>query len=165
MSIILYMPFWETKEPELRIIWRINEVFIFKTEYHSHQREQYNRNNTKLSFYQEADAEVLIMHPNEFSSVQFSHSVMSNSLQPHGLQHARLPCLSPSPRVPSHLCPSSQWCHPNISSSVVPFSSCHQSFPASGSFPMSPFFTSGGKSLAFQPQHQSFQWIFRTDLL
>ena len=72
MSIILYMPFWETKEPELGIIWRINEVFIFKTEYHSHQREQYNRNNTKLSFYQEADAEVLIMHPNEFSSV---HSV------------------------------------------------------------------------------------------
>ena len=80
-------------------------------------------------------------------SVQFSRSVMSNSLQPHGLQHARLPCPSPTLGVYSNSCPLSQWCHPTISSSVVPFSSCLQSFPASGSFPMSQSFTSGGQSI------------------
>ena len=78
--------------------------------------------------------------------VQFSHSVTSNSLQPHGLQHTRLPCPSPTPEACSNSCPSSQWCHPTSSSSVVPFSSCPQSFPASGSFQMSQFFTSGGQS-------------------
>ena len=82
-----------------------------------------------------------------FSSVQFSRSVMSNSLQPHGPQHARPPCLAPTPRVYSNSCPLSWWCHPTISSSVVPFSSCPQSFPASGSFPMSQFFTSGSQSI------------------
>ena len=79
------------------------------------------------------------------SSVQFSCSVVSNSLWPHGLQHARLPCPSLSPRVCSNSCPSSQWCHPTISSSVALFSSCSQSFPASGSFPMSWPFASGGQ--------------------
>ena len=83
---------------------------------------------------------------NYISSVQFSCSVMSNSLQPHGLQHARLPCPSPTPKVCSNSCQSSQWCHPTISSSVL-FSSCLQSFPASGSFLMSQFFTSGGQSI------------------
>ena len=77
----------------------------------------------------------------------FSCSVMSNSLQPHGLQHTRLPCPSPSPRACSNLGPLSQWCHPTISSSITPFSSCLQSFPASGSFPMSQLFTSGGQSI------------------
>ena len=76
-----------------------------------------------------------------FSSVQF-RSVVSDSLWPHGLQHARLPCPSPTPRACSNLCPSSRWCHPTISSSVVTFS-CLQSFPASGSFPMSQFFALG----------------------
>ena len=80
------------------------------------------------------------------SSVQFSHSAMSDSLQPHGLQHARLPCPSPTPRVYSNSCPSSQCCHPTISFSVVPFSSRLQSFPASGSFLVSQFFASGGQS-------------------
>ena len=80
-------------------------------------------------------------------SVQFSHSVVSYSLQSHGLQHTRPPCPSPTPRVYSNSCPLSQWCHPTISSSVVPFSSCFQSFPASGSFPMSQFFASGGQSI------------------
>ena len=75
-----------------------------------------------------------------FSSVQFSRSLMSNSLQPHRLQRTRLPCLSPTPGACSNLCPSSQWCHPTISSSVVPFSSRLQSFPATGSFPKSWFF-------------------------
>ena len=83
----------------------------------------------------------------EIGSVQFSHSVVSDSLWPHGLQHARLPCPSPTPGTYSNSCPSSQWCHPTISSSVVPFSSCPQSFPASGSFTMSQFFASGGQSI------------------
>ena len=72
---------------------------------------------------------------------------MSDSLLPHGLQHARLPCPSPTPGAYSDSCPSSRWCHPTISSSVIPFSSCLQSFPASGSFPMSQFFTLGGHSI------------------
>ena len=79
--------------------------------------------------------------------VQFSHSVMSNSLQPHGLQHTRLLCPSPAPGVDLNSCPLSRWCLPTISSSIVPFSSCLQSFPASGSFPMSQLFTSGGQSI------------------
>ena len=82
-----------------------------------------------------------------FSSVQFSRSVMSDSLQPHGLQHARPPCPSPTLRVHPNPCPLSPWWHPTISSSVVPFSSCLQSFPASGSFQMSQFFTSGGQRI------------------
>ena len=81
------------------------------------------------------------------SSVQFSHSVMSDSLLPHESQHARPPCPSPAPRVYSNPCPSSRWCHPAISSSVVPFSSCPQSLPASGSFPISQLFSSGGQSI------------------
>ena len=75
------------------------------------------------------------------------HSVMSNSLPSHGLQHARLACPSPSPWDCSNSCPLSQWCHPTISSSVIPFSSRLQSFPESGSFPMSWFFSSGGQSI------------------
>ena len=82
-----------------------------------------------------------------FSSVQFSHSVLSGSLQPHGLQHTRPPCPSPTPRVYSNSCLSCQWCHPTISSSVVPFSSHLQSFPTSESFPMSQFFASVGQSI------------------
>ena len=82
-----------------------------------------------------------------FNSVQFSHSVMSDSLRPHELQHARPPGPSPTPRVCSNSCPSSWWCHPAISSSVVPFSSCPQSLPASGSFPVSQLFAWGGQSI------------------
>ena len=80
-------------------------------------------------------------------SVQFSCSVISNSLQPHGLQHVRLPCPSPTSGVYSISCPLSRWWHPTVSSSVVPFSSCFQSFPALGSFQMSQFFVSGGQSI------------------
>ena len=89
---------------------------------------------------------------------QFSCSVVSDSLRPHGLQHARLLCLWLTPRAYSNSCPSSWWCHPTISSSVVSFSSCLQSFPASWSFPLSQFFASDGWSI--QLQHQSFQWIW-----
>ena len=81
------------------------------------------------------------------SSVQFSCSVMSDYLQPHGLQHTRLPCPSPTPRAYSNSCPLSWWCHPTISSSVIPFSSKLQSFPASGSFQMNQFVASGSQSI------------------
>ena len=87
-------------------------------------------------------------HPSvQSSSVQFSCSVVSDALQLHGLQHARLSCPSSTPGACSNSCPLSRWCHPAISSSVAPFSSCLQSFPASGSFPMSLFFTSGDQSI------------------
>ena len=84
---------------------------------------------------------------NKFSSVQFSRSVVSDSLQPHESQHARPPCPSPTPGVYPNSCPSSWWCHPAISSSVVSFSSCPQSVPASGSFPTSQLFAWGGQSI------------------
>ena len=82
-----------------------------------------------------------------FSSVQFSHSVVSNSLQPHGPQHARPSCPSPTPRVYSNSSPLSRWCHPTILSPVIPFSSCPQSSPASGSFQMSQLFASDGQNI------------------
>ena len=89
----------------------------------------------------------LIPSHSSWSSVQFSHSVMSSSLQPHELQHIRPPCPSPTPGAYPNPCPSSQWCHPTISSSVVPFSSRLQSYPASGSFPRSHFFTSSSQTI------------------
>ena len=88
-----------------------------------------------------------VLHVIQFSSIQFNRLVMSKSLQLHGPQLARPPCPSPTPRGHSNSCPLSQWCHPTISSSVVPFSSCPQSFPASGFFQMSQLFASGGQSI------------------
>ena len=82
-----------------------------------------------------------------FHSVQFSHLVMSDTLRNHGLQHARLPCPSPTPGACSNSCSPSRSCHPTISSSIIPLPSCLQSYPASGSDPMSPFFTSGGQCI------------------
>ena len=99
--------------------------------------------------------------PLGISSVQFSRSVMSNSLWPHRLQHARPPCPSPTPRVYPNSCPLSQWYHPTISSSVVPFSSHFQSFPASRSFQIFSSSHQVAKVLELQLQHQSIQWIFR----
>ena len=91
-----------------------------------------------------------------FISVQLSYSVVSDSLRPFGLQHARLPCPSPTPKTCSNSCPSSQWCHPTISSSVIPFSFHLQSFPASGSFQRSQFFTSGGQSIGVSASASAF---------
>ena len=90
---------------------------------------------------------LIISHSFEFSSVQFSRSIMSDSLWPHEPQHARPPCTSPTPGVYPNSCPLSWWCHPNISSSVVPFSSCPQSFPASGSSQMTQPIASGGQNI------------------
>ena len=105
-----------------------------------------------------------------YLSGQFSHSVEPNSLWPHGLQHTRLPPPSPTPRAYSNSCPWSWWCHPTISSSVIPFSSRFQSFPASGSFQMSPFFALGPKywsfSFSISPSNEYSGLIsFRMDLL
>ena len=88
-----------------------------------------------------------IMASSYFSSVQFNHWVVSNPLRPHDLQHSRPPCPSPTPRVHPNPCSLNQWCHPTISSSLVLFSSCPQSFPASGSFPISQLFAWGGQSI------------------
>ena len=96
--------------------------------------------------------------------LQFSHSVLSDSLQPHGLQYNRPPCPSPTLGALSNSCASSWWCHPTISSSVIPFSSCPQSFPASGSFPMSLFFTSDGQSIGVSASGPVLP-MNRTDLL
>ena len=90
---------------------------------------------------------LFLVHFKFISSVQFSRSVMSDSLRPLELQHARPPCPSPTAGVYPNPCPLSRWCYPTISSSVVPFSSCPQSFPVSGSFPMSQLFASGGQSI------------------
>ena len=98
-----------------------------------------------------------------------SHSVMSDFSWPHGLQHARLPCPSPSPRTCSNSCPLTQWCHPTILSSVIPFSSCLQSFSESGSFQMSQFFALGGQSIgvsalaSIAPMNYSWLISFRID--
>ena len=99
-----------------------------------------------------------VFFPGRFTngSVQLSSSVVSNSLRPHGLQHARLPCPSPSPRPCSNSCPLTHWGHPTISSSVIPFSSCLQSFPASGSFPLDQFFASGGQSIRVSASASAF---------
>ena len=106
-----------------------------------------------------------IMHIHQFTSVQFSSSVASDSLWPHESQHARPPCPSPIPGVHSDSHPSSQWCHPAISSSVIPFSSCPQSLPASESFLMSQLFTWGGQSTGVSALASSFQRTPRADLL
>ena len=98
-----------------------------------------------------------------FGSVQFSRSVVSDALWPHGLQHARPPCPSPTPGVDSNSCPLSRWCHPPISSSVIPFSSCLQYFPASGSSQW--VGSSHQVAKVMELHHQSFQWKFRFDFL
>ena len=111
------------------------------------------------------------IYPHFHCSVQFSHSIVSNCLWPHGLQHARPPWPSPTPGTYSNSCPETRWCHPTISSSVIPFSSCLQSFLASGSFPLSQFFPSGGQRIgvsasAISPSSEYSGLIsFRMDLL
>ena len=95
----------------------------------------------------EKNFESVIWATNMWQILLFSHFIMFDSLRPHELQHARLPCPSPYPRVCSNSCPLSQWCHPTVSSSVTPFSSCLQSFSALGSFPMSQLFALGGQSI------------------
>ena len=108
---------------------------------------------------------VLRQNDTTISSVQFSHSIVSEFLWPHGLQHGRHPCWSPNPEVCSHSRPLSHWCHPPISSSVIPFSSCLQFFPASGPFPMSWFFASGGQSIWVSVLPMNIQDLFPLRLI
>ena len=104
--------------------------------------------NLKLSEYRRRpNSKGMILELRKSISVHFSYSVMSNSLRSHGLHHVRIPCPSPTPRVHPNSCLLCQWCHPTISSSVIPFSSCPQSFPGSWSFPMSQLFASGSQSI------------------
>ena len=114
----------------------------------------------KIKFWQN-----IHLNSNVFSSVQFSRSVVSSTLWPHGLQHTRLPCPSPSPGACSNPCPFSWWCYPTISSSVIPFSSCIQYFPTSGSFLMSQLFASGGQSIGVSASASVLPIVFRTDFL
>ena len=136
--------------------YKMKEIKIYIFPYDENSRFTFN-------FHIKHTAVLIILISVERPSVQFSRSVVSNSLQPHESRHARPPCLSPTPGVYSNSHPSSQWCHPAISSSVVPFSSCPQSLPASESFPVSQLFTS--KVLEFHPQYQSPQLTPRSDLL
>ena len=99
------------------------------------------------------------------TSIQFSHSVMSNSLQPHGLQHARPHCPSPTPRACSNSCPLNWWCHPTITFSVIPFSSCLQTFQHQGLFQWVTFLHHMAKVLGVLVSTSAFRWIFRTDFL
>ena len=121
-------------------MWKCEETRLFKT-----LREKEHRSHT--AWFQNSLKHSYTNFMPVFSSVQFSHSVVSDSLWPHELQHTRPPCLPPTPGVYPNPCPSSRWCHPVISSSVVPFSSWPQSLPASGSFPMSQLFAWGGQSI------------------
>ena len=134
------MQFWKLKKLKVRMVTTVNlcrriderlKDFLIKS---GDLRRNNSRSIKTKAIY------------SSHSSIQFSHSVLSDSLQPHEPQHARPPCPSPTPRVNPNPYPLSWWCHPIISSSVIPFSSCPQSFPASGSFPMSQLFESGGIS-------------------
>ena len=148
VGIKMVQPLWKTvwHVPKQLSIESSYDPSIFTPRYHIFKRNKNMSKNLYMNI-----------------SVQFSHSVVSNSLRPHESQHARPPCPSPIPGVHSESCPSSQWCHPVISSSVVPFSSCPQSLPASESFPMSQLFAWGGQStgtsaLASFPPKKSQGW-------
>ena len=120
---------------------------------------------TKFQLWKWVDFADLTYINTTISSVQFSRSVVSDSLLPHEPQHARPPCPSPTPGVHPNPCPLSQWCHPTISCSVVPFSSCPQPFPALGSFQMSQLFASGGQSTGVSASTSVLPMNTRTDLL
>ena len=137
-------------------IWNKISISVWKEIFFINTTDKYWYTPTFISHYSEGIKRRLLVEETDTLknrsfmikvSVQFSCSVMSDSLWPHGLQHARLPCPSPTPRACSNSCPLSQWCHPTISSFAVPFSSHLQSFPASGSFPMSQFFASRDQSI------------------
>ena len=127
--------------------WTQTKELLYLTPIVTHGRSgkiQGENRNASFSAHTGPALSSSVSNTSQFSSV---HSVVPNSLHPHGLQHTRLPCPSPTSGIYSNSCLSSWWCHPTISSSVTPFSSCLQSFPESGSFPRSQFFTSGGQNI------------------
>ena len=113
----------------------------------SRSRSLFYRLNTLTDMLTDTHTHTHTLYPSWSTVSQFRRSVVSDGLRPHGLQHTRLPCPSPTPGAYSNSCPLHWWCHPTISPSVIPFSSCLQSLPASGSFPMSQFFASGGQTI------------------
>jgi len=127
--------------PILKQLFEINSIIIFIL-----QMKELRQREAKKIFQSHIGSKRRNQNLFRFSSVQFSCSVVSDSLQPHKMQHARPPCPSPTPGIHWDSRPSSQWCHPAISSSVIPFSSCPQSLPASESFPMSQLFAWGSQS-------------------
>ena len=132
----------QTEQDKYKYLWNnIYSTYIFH--YMWNLKKKKKTRQAKQNRYKFIHTEKLVVA----SSVQFSCSVVSESLRSHGLQHARPLCPSPTPRVYSNSCPLSRWCHPTISSSVIPFSSRLQCFQASGSFPMSQFLASGGQSI------------------
>ena len=139
------MEFWGEKDSEwLKILFPQISIIVLYYSYTSFFFSRENQFKSLISY--KIKNSPLWTCDNYLNSVQFSRSVMSDSLRPHELQHARPPCPSPTPGVLPDSHPSSQWCHPAISSSVIPFSSCPQSLPASESFPMSQLFVWGGQS-------------------
>ena len=124
----------------------VPNIFIMCNHHSMHPHNSFSSCKIESLYLLNNTSQFLLPRP-WFSSVQFTCSVVSDSSWPHGLQHARIPCPSPTPGAYSDSCALSWWCHPTMSSSVVPFSSCLQSFPASGSFPMSQFFTSGDQNI------------------
>ena len=144
---------WMDKEA---VVWIYNAILL------SHKKEciwvSSNEVDEPRAYYTEVEQK----EKNKYC-IQFGRSVMSDSLRPHGLQHARPPCPSPTPGTCSNSCPLSQWCHPTISSSVALFSFHLQSCPASGSFPI--VGSSHPVAKVLELQHQSFQWVFGIDFL
>ena len=132
------------------LIWQIH----FENDAHERIRQAESSQSSSPLVYWVGGRVVKIL---SLVDLLFSHSVVSSSLQPRRLQHARLPCLSLFPGACSNSCPLSWWCHPTISSSVIPFSSCLQSFPASGSFLMSRLFTSGGQRIGASASAKALQ--------
>ena len=159
----LAQPLWNTLGRFLQNpTHTITKPSICTLGYYLWETKTYLHTNTA----QEGDKLKVAEQKDMYSSfLQFSCSVMSNSLWPNGLQHARLPCPSPTPGACSNSCPLSRWCHPTISSSVIPFSSCLQSFQHQGLFQWVSSLHQVAKVLELQLQYQSFQWIFRTDFL
>ena len=145
MWVEFWQGFWTpSSQHPVRLLLRVSLIFLLNTQRFSWRTKPVGGCNF-LYPSPISDPQRFHMHT-LFQSVQFSHSVMSDSLWHHELQHARPPCPSPTPGVHPNTCPSSRWCHPAISSSVVPFSSCPQSLPASWSFPMSQLFAWDGQS-------------------
>ena len=170
-SILAWRIPW-TEEPgglQSTVSQRVGHNWVAKHSTTYHKVSQHV-NNIQINFYilfhtNSSKSEVYFTYITCFYFSSMSHSVMSDSLWPHELQHTRPPCPSPTPRVYSNSCPLSRWCHPTLSSSVILLSSCPQSLPASGSFPMSQLFTWGGQSIGVSASASVLPMNTRGDLL
>ena len=153
------------KKWKLTVIPKLVHDFAFFIRFCQDQQNKKGEEMMWKKYFKHFDCKADWKTRERFSSVQFNCSVMSDSMRPHELQHARPLCSSPTPRVYPNSWPLSQWCHPTISSSVVPFSSGPQSFPASGTFPMSQLFASRGHTIGVSASTFILPWTPRTVLL